>query len=222
MWQQNISPAAIKKDWCILSWAATWFESGKIVSDILTPIEAKNRNDKRIVKNLWTLLDRADVVIAHNGKRFDIRKVNARFYEYRIKPPRSYKVIDTYQQSKSVFGFTFQKQDWISQIGDEPRKLPTDLQLWIDCDEGKKAALKRMREYNEGDVIGLEANYKRLRPYMRTHPDLALYAEQRKIKCPYCLGELKRVGVFYSARKKYYEYRCKACGGVSHDTRAIK
>ena len=34
-------------------------------------------NDFEICKELWKLLDEADVVIGHNGDAFDIKKTNA-------------------------------------------------------------------------------------------------------------------------------------------------
>ena len=35
--------------------------------------------NKRVLKSIWNLLDEADIVIGHNGDRFDLRKLRWRF-----------------------------------------------------------------------------------------------------------------------------------------------
>ena len=58
-------------DWYVLSWSAKWLYDDKILSDVLTPKEAKERNDKRIIKSVWKLLNEADIasqiIIQENG-----------------------------------------------------------------------------------------------------------------------------------------------------------
>src|SRR3990167_10159637 len=97
-WQaydDNASPEQVIKDWCILSWSAKWFGDDRIISNILKPDECKTRNDKRLMDAFWPLLDQADIVIAQNGRRFDVKKVNTRFAYHKLTPPSSFKVIDT-------------------------------------------------------------------------------------------------------------------------------
>src|SRR4029078_8668904 len=99
----------------MFNWRATWLGERKMLSDRLTPREAKNQNDKRIVKNLWKLLNEADVVIAHNGDRFDLPKINARFLIHQIKPPSHYETIDTLKTARRKFGLTSNKLDYITK-----------------------------------------------------------------------------------------------------------
>ena len=84
-----------QKFWYVLSWAAKWLYDENILSDVLTPEGAVARDDKRILDSVWKLIDEADIVIAHNGDRFDIRKLNARFILNDMNPPSPYKSIDT-------------------------------------------------------------------------------------------------------------------------------
>ena len=135
-------------DWNLLSWSAKWLYDDKVLSDVLTPREARARNDKRIMKSVWKLLNEADVVIAHNGDRFDLRKINARFIANHIKAPLPFKTIDTLKQARKEFAFSSHKQDFITKFLKLEEKLDTDFQLWIDCMSGNEKALKRMEEYN--------------------------------------------------------------------------
>ena len=43
-------------------------------------------NDFHVVKKLWNLFNEADIVVAHNGDRFDMRKANARFVAHGLGP----------------------------------------------------------------------------------------------------------------------------------------
>ena len=164
-------------DWNLLSWSAKWLYDDKVLSDVLTPREARARNDKRIMKSVWKLLNEADIVIAHNGDRFDLRKINARFIANHIKAPLPFKTIDTLKQARKEFAFSSHKQDFITKFLKLEEKLDTDFQLWIDCMSGNEKALKRMEEYNRTDVVGLEDMYLRLRPYMRSHPNMAVMVD---------------------------------------------
>ena len=64
-WKQNISLNETISEWYILCWSAKWLYSNTIMYDKLTSEEAINQNDKRIVTNLWKLVDEADIVIAY-------------------------------------------------------------------------------------------------------------------------------------------------------------
>ena len=139
-YDQNLNIDSIIKDWVILGWSAKWLDDEKVISEILTSKEAVERNDERIIKDLWKLLDDADVVVAHNGKSFDIPRCNTRFMYHHMGPPSSYKVIDTLVASRSAFGMTFNKLDYIAKYLGAQRKRETDFQLWVDCDHGKKGS----------------------------------------------------------------------------------
>ena len=77
--KQRIPADNIIEDWNALSWSAKWLFDSEIMSDVLTSEEAIARDDSRILKSIWKLLDESDIVIAHNGDKFDLRKLNARF-----------------------------------------------------------------------------------------------------------------------------------------------
>lgn len=66
LWNQNVSLPQIISDWFMLSWSAKWLGETNIMSDRLTPEEAKGENDERLVKSLWKLLDECDILVGHN------------------------------------------------------------------------------------------------------------------------------------------------------------
>lgn len=219
-WGVDISNDKIIKDWCCLAFSAKWLDDNRIIADILTPKEVANRDDERLCKHVWKLLDDADIVVAQNGRRFDIPKMNGRFWKHGLGPPASYKIIDTMESAKKTFGLTYNSLDFLGEYLGAGRKLKIDFSLWEQCDQGHKDALKLMSEYNQQDVILLENVYNKMRPWIQNHPRLTLY-DKVVGKCPVCLGgDYKKIGLYTAAQKQYAEYRCNSCGSVWHDTKA--
>ena len=222
VWNTNINPAGVKKDWCILSWSAKWLNDDKMMSDVLTPSEAVARDDSRLVASFWKLLDDSDIIISHNGRRFDIRKLNTRFWKNKMHPPSSYKVIDTLSAAKGVFGLTYNSQSFIAKFLGIQEKLDTDLALWISCDDGDRKSLSYMREYNENDVDMLEQIYLEIRAWIPNHPNMRVYGNLSGA-CPVCLSsDYREIGLYTSSTNRYKEYRCNSCGSIWHDSKKIK
>ncbi len=201
-----------QRAWYILSWAAKWLYDDSVSSDILTPKEARSRDDSRILKSVWEMLDLADIVIAHNGDRFDIRKLNARFISNDMLPPSPYKSIDTLKIARREFAFSSNKQDYLTKHFGLAEKLDTDFQLWVDCMNGDKEQLARMMDYNRRDVVGLEQVYLKLRPYIKNHPNVGVIMDSDV--CPSC-GSTSLVpshATYFTSANEFISYRCNGCG----------
>ena len=98
LWDQNVGLNQIEQDWHIMSWAAKWLDDPADKIMYMDQRKAKNiEDDSKILRGIWKLLDEADIVITQNGKKFDQKKLNARFVLNGFQPPSSYKHIDTKQ-----------------------------------------------------------------------------------------------------------------------------
>lgn len=213
IWEANILTENIIKDWCVLSWAANWEGEERIFGDVLTAQEAIDRNDERLIGGMWKLLEKADIVVSQNGRKFDHKKLNARFIHHKMTPPTPYKTIDTLAAARNVAGFTSNKLDWLAQeTGIKRRKDDTNMELWRDCDAGNKESLKRMLDYNLGDVEELKQLYRELRPWIPGHPDINMYAPEPEDNCPVCGGHLTIAGRYPTNQRKYNAFRCEDCG----------
>ena len=215
-WKQNVYMDQIIDDWFMLTWSAKWLNHPEMLSEAITPKEAKNHDDKRIVKKLWKLFNEADILIAHHGRKFDIPKSKQRFVLNGLKPNSPYQIIDTKELAKREFDFTHNKLDYIAQIFGMKRKKPTDFQLWVDCMKGDKKALDYMLKYNEEDVLILEEVYLGLRGWMKSHPNLGLYTLDEESMCPTCGDKkLKWIGEYYTQLNRYDSYQCGSCGSIN-------
>ncbi len=215
-WQKYIDPmTGMKKDWSVLSWSAKWLFDNKIMSQKVTPREAMNREDKSIIKKMWKLLEEADIVIAHNGRKFDVRKINTRFLKNGLGPPMTYSIIDTLEVLKRNFLISSNKLDYVNRFLDIDRKIETSMKLWDRCVTGDKSALKEMEDYNRQDVVALEELYMILRPWMKSHPNMSLYVDTGGKRCPTCNSyHLKEKGHYYTPAGKYGAFRCLDCGAI--------
>jgi len=133
-WETSIMH--VVKDWQILSFSAKWLGGSQ-------ETQIDHKTDRVLLKRIWKLLDEAEIVIAHNGDKFDIRKINARFLFYNMPPPSPYRTVDTLKVSKRYFAMLSNKQDDIGAYLKTGRKIKTDKYLWLDCIKGDKKASKR-------------------------------------------------------------------------------
>lgn len=220
----SINHDNIIKEWSILSWSAKWLMNPEIMSDCVTPEEARAREDERVCQSLWELFDEADVLIGHNGRNFDVRKMNARFIYHEMLPPSPYEVIDTYKDITRVASFTSFKQDYLTKFLQLEKKLETNFNLWHRCAIGEQDALDEMLAYNKQDVTGLEELYITLRPWMTRHPSLNLYYPDTDGKrCQRCTStdiELT-TDLYPTPAGRFRTYRCNCCGGIGRTGKNI-
>lgn len=214
MYDQNLSYDRIIQDWHLLCWSAKWLFDSEVMSDVLTQSEAKNHDDKRICESAWKLLNEANVIIAHNGNQFDVKKFNARFIKHGLNPPSAYQKIDTLLVARNGFGFTSNKLDDLCAYFGLPKKTDTNFDLWKKCFYGDKEALEKMSSYCSNDVFILEELYLKLRGWIVGHPNLNLWNEDNVSVCPNCGGRIIFGGDYYTPVNRYDAWRCSDCGAI--------
>lgn len=219
LWKQNVYIDQIYSEWFMLTWAAKWLFDSEVFSDRLTGEEALAEDDKRICESLWKFMDHADIVIAHNGDKFDIVRVNTRFLLNSLQPPSPFQSIDTLKVAKKNFGFSSNKLDFIARaLGLEGKTDAGGFLTWRNIvKQGDEESLVLMEDYNKQDVLVLEEVYVKLRPWIKSHPNLSLYYEDIGTRCPSCGSEdlTWEEGKFYvTPMNKYSAVRCRECGAV--------
>jgi hypothetical protein len=218
VWKARIGHKQLVSNWFMLTWAAKWLNEKETFSDALTSKEALKEDDSRIVTSLWLLLDEADIIIAHNGNKFDIPNINTRCVLHKLPPPSPYKQIDTLKVAQQQFGFTHNSLDALATFFGIEGKTDTDFQLWKDCILGKQKSLDEMEIYNINDIVVLEKIYHFLKPYIKGHPNLDLYIDNENSSCTTCGNNTLEVMLgkyFYTQSIRYPIYKCSGCGSIS-------
>jgi hypothetical protein len=177
------------------------------------------------------LLDKADIVVAQNGKRFDIPRLNSRLIQSGYGPYSPVRVVDTLQVAKAQFGFTSNKLAWTSErLTDAPKskhkKFP-GFELWEQCLKDNPAAWAEMKKYNIQDVVATEKLYKKLRPWINNHPNLGVYrsgdGKDLPHVCPSCASSnVVKWGAYATQQGSYQRYHCKECGGWSRGRKKVE
>lgn len=182
--------------------------------------ETRTEDDSEVVKALMEWLSLADIVIAHNARKFDVPLIRARAIVHGMTPPSPYKVIDTLDIAKKEFRFV---RNTLQNLAEELNCTPKDthdkfpgFSLWSECIKGNDEAWEEMKLYNIEDVITLEEVYLKLRPWDTQHPNITSEDDSEQSKCPKCgCVHLERRGYYHTNAGKYQKYQCKKCGGWS-------
>jgi DNA polymerase elongation subunit (family B) len=222
-YKEVIGQDQVIKDWFIYGWAAKWLFDAKVMRDFVTPEEATARDDKRICESLWAIVDEADIIITHNGIKFDMPKISTRFFLNGLPPFSSYQNIDTYRIASKQFGFSSNALNYIAQIALHREKVKTTYSLWVECENAVPESLAFMEEYCVADVCLEEEVYLALRPWIKGHPNLGVLVSTEHPVCPNCGGDsFTETGTVYTTQQNAYsEVRCDSCGAVNRTKKSL-
>ena len=198
-----------------MSYAAKWLDEKEIIVRALPdfPLYKRDKHDDRaLIMELHALLSKADILIAHNGDAFDMKKANARFIMHGLDPIPPLKMIDTLKIARRHFKFNSNKLDALGNYLGVGRKLAhSGTRLWLACIEGDLKAWKEMKAYNVQDVALLEKIYFKLRPYASNHPNINVISRQTNA-CPACGStNLVKRGYHYTLTSEAQQFACKDC-----------
>jgi len=186
-WEQNV--IEFTQESYMLCYAYAW-NDGKVKVVSLTDFDGytpHSTDDKALTQSLWELFDEADIIIAHNGNKFDSKYANKRFIHNGLPPPSAYKMIDALQIARGKFNFNSNKLDDLGKVLKLGRKVETGgFELWLGCMRGDLSSWSKMRKYNKQDVVLLREVYHRLRAWMTNHPNLNVLNGTTRPTCPVC------------------------------------
>jgi hypothetical protein len=217
LWDNNVGLNQMMSDWHVMSWSAKWRKAPESEVMYMDQRNAKDvQDDKAILKEIWELLNEADVVITQNGKRFDQRKLNARFVEHGFGPTSSFKHIDTKIIAQKHFDFPSYKLEYMTnKFCKKYKKLKHKKypghEMWTECLKGNVEAWNEMEEYNKHDVLALEELYFILVPW-DSSINLNLYHDEEKHICHCGSEEHIKNGFYYTNMGQFQRYKCKSCG----------
>lgn len=211
LWDQNVALNQVEDFGSVISWAAKWLGDSRVhfASDY-------HDGHESMIQKAWDLLDEADVVIGYNSKSFDMKHLNREFVLAGMPPPSHYVDIDLMSVVKQRFKFSSNKlQHVATQLGLGSKIQHDGFDLWLGCMRGDERSWKTMKKYNCQDVVLTEKVYRRLLPWIKSHPHLGLYGGDSNA-CPRCGHTELVTRRYYTTRTgKYRMVQCKSCGGYS-------
>lgn len=174
----------------ILCFAYSWYPDVHVKVLALCDYKGYKRGndcEKKLMDDIWKLLDSADIIVGQNSDSFDLRHINTRFAYYGMTPPSPYKTVDTLKKLRQTFNLPSNKLDFVCNYFEIGGKLPnTGKDLWLGCMAGRLDDWKMMKKYNAHDVVLTQKLYKLLLPWGK-QPNLNLFTG--RYACPACGGK---------------------------------
>ena len=100
-WKLTIPTDNIIEDWRVICISYKWEGEDKVH----TLDWGKEMCDKKLLEEFIKIANQSDEMVAHNGDRFDIKKIRTRCIYHRIPMFPDYKSLDTLKKAKSGFNF---------------------------------------------------------------------------------------------------------------------
>lgn len=218
-----ISPDQVIRRGYLLSYSSANLYTGEVEGKNLSSyplFDIDHTDDWELCQDLWNLLNEADVVVAHNGYKFDRAYINQRFAYHDMAPPSNYVVVDTLKAAKKQFALPSNSlKEMGAYFETESEKLDNEgFPLWKACCEGDRDAFERMQIYNDGDVVSLRDLYMKILPWIPQHPNLSAYYPDEKVRCSRCGSDHVHVVTgkqYHTAVSSFDIIRCESCGGLS-------
>lgn len=212
-----VKPEAVMTEPYLLTYAYAYGDEDEIHSHKLTDFDLFDfdiTNDFSLVSKLRDLLDKADIVVAHNA-RFDVGWFNQRCCYWFIAPPSPYKVICTYSELKRHFSLPSNSLDSSTRYFNLDKKLSHEgISLWVGCMQGKRECFEAMENYNRGDINTLKQLYLTIRPFIKAHPNVSLYYKDTIPRCTKCGSSslIETDSYYYTASSRFKVLSCQDCG----------
>lgn len=238
LWNQNISGNRITKHSHLLS--NSWAFNDELPQGVrLTPEDVAEGNDLLVVVDTIRAIEKADLIISFNGKKFDVPLLKTRALLHGLPPIKFPPHLDLMQEAKRNFRFPSNSMQNISLYLGEHGKLATSgRNLWErcynhsnydDCNE----ALAQMLEYGLRDIDATRDLHKRLQGWFKSPVNVGLITKEingvntkdnHTLLCPHCASkDIDKIGSkAYTGVSSFDIYRCgnNVCRGLSRSNAA--
>jgi uncharacterized protein YprB with RNaseH-like and TPR domain len=202
----------VLKDWFVLSYAAKFKDDDRFFyldQRYATPID----DDFQLLCGIHHLLSECDILVGHNSIKFDLKKLNARFIKYDLRPLNHFTHIDTLRIARKHFAFTSNKlADLAKFLGCEIQKSThakfPGFSMWDECLKGNIEAFQEMEDYNKTDVDVLIEVYNKLAKW---EPSINVQSFYYSPTCICGNTKFYKDGFKYTRQGKFQVRRCSEC-----------
>jgi DNA polymerase elongation subunit (family B) len=178
----NIPHYAIIKERAIICVSYKWLGE----DEVYTLTWDTNQDDKFLLEQFIEVMNDADVLVAHNGDKFDIKWIKTRALKHGLEMLPTYVTIDTLWLAKKHFYLNSNKLDYISKFLGFEGKISTSPELWDRVIlEKDNDALIEMVTYCEEDVRQLEKVYNTLKRYDKPKQHAGVLNFDEKLSSPF-------------------------------------
>lgn len=195
------------------------------IQEIGKPLEMLKRdnmqpdplNDKKLVGEIYSRLIKADMIVTHNGRWFDIPFLNSRLLHWGHAPLPSIPHFDTCDLAYKRLKIKNSLEAVGEFLGCKITKYKVSFDEWVRAYAGNKDSLAKIVKHCVHDVKLTVEVYLKLRPMGYKHPNIAVINEDGQ-QCPICgkRDSLQSRGWQPGQVNRAKRYQCHECGGWSH------
>jgi hypothetical protein len=173
----------------------------------------KKQNSYDMIEKFSKVIETADVCIAHNADKFDIKQINTQRLLHGQGPIAWPTSEDTLKQIRKYFALPSYSLDYLSKLLTGAGKDRMEFRDWIDIVADKKPkALKKMIKYCKRDVLLLQKSWDKIKAFCEPKASAAITSGNLE-GCPRCSSlDKTREGYKILRAGKYQRYQCKSCG----------
>lgn len=135
--------------------------------------ETNRANDKELVKRVMALVKAHDIIVAHNGARFDLPFLRTRALHWGLRPLREVKLVDPLQIAWRKFKLRSNRLGAVADhLGVADKKTPLDMSVWASATlTGSRKSMNLIVEHCEADIRVLSAVLEHVKPFIRQLDD---------------------------------------------------
>jgi DNA polymerase elongation subunit (family B) len=175
-------------------------------------------DDYAVCKAIHEVMSEADVVVTHNGKRFDWKFLQTRFLKHDLGLLPKIIHVDTCQLAKSNLLSYSNSLGYLNEwLGGDTKLDNGGWNLWVRVSKRIKSAQKLMTKYCKQDVVVLEELFHKLRPFAKNLPNRNMgrtgkQKDKFPLVCASCgSADLKPWGHYYTKTTKFRRLICLSC-----------
>ena len=158
-WNKTIKYADVLQEKKIICISYKWYGE----DETYTLAWDSNQNDKFLLEQFIPVLNEADMIVAHNGDRYDLKFIKTRAVIHGLPMMINYKQFDTLKVAKKKFNFPQNTLNTIASVLGLELKNSTNMALWDSVILSQDPdALQEMIDYCEQDVKVLEQVFEKL------------------------------------------------------------
>lgn len=192
------------------------FDVGTMRTKKTPKIITHQRNDFFLSMQIGKILKEADMIVTKNGKKFDMKWINARRSIHGLSPLPPVPHFDIEEKVKGKYKFISRKLSYLAKIYGITEKLKTDIRWWVGASKGIVTDIKNIIHYGKGDIHTTEELFLKIRADFPALLNKNIDSLHRC--CPSCGSKnLKSEGFRVNSTGKYRRLHCMSCGHWSQE-----
>lgn len=165
-----------------ISYAAKWYGERDVIYRAVEPVDSTFMQPEDtpgyadMIESLRDILDECDIAIGFNSIRFDEKKVLGEVARLGMRPPSPFTSLDLMRTSRRFSWDYSSLAESLDAFGLGGKLAHQGFTLWTDFMAGDPKAHRIMEKYNRQDVTQTERLADAMRPFIKDHPNLNLWA----------------------------------------------